>query len=86
MDYTSQAKFYKDINNSIKNRKVKVITDDSSFVSYAGSEIKYDSLQVVSKILLEIPINEIKDITNVKYYGIPDEGPSAAIRLKSGMS
>ena len=42
-DYPSKEEYYEDINNSIKNRDVNVVTIDSSFVSLAGSEIKGDS-------------------------------------------
>jgi len=82
-NYPSVAKFHEDINSSIEDREVNIVTVDSSFTSIAGSKIKEDSLQIVSKIQEQIPMKEVKNINHIQYYGNA-EGPSASIWLKSG--
>ena len=81
-DYPSKEEYYEDINNSIKNRDVNVVTIDSSFVSLAGSEIKGDSL----RIFVKIPEEKIslKDVKEIKYFGKAYEEPSAYVWLKNG--
>lgn len=81
-DYPSKGSFYEDVNGSMKNRDVKVVTADSEFTSFAGTEIKDNSLQTVSKIKEEnISLNDVKDI---KYFGKAYEEPSAYVLLESG--
>ena len=82
--YRATDNSQKKINSSIMERDVKVVTIDSSFISFAGSRIKDDSLQIVSKIQKTLPMKDIKDIKDIKYYGSVYKGPSASIRLKSG--
>jgi hypothetical protein len=80
-DYPSLAKFHEDVNYSMKDRDVNVITVDSTFTSLKGSRIKDDSLQTVANIQQIIPLKDIKDI---KYYGRTYKAPSATIWLKNG--
>lgn len=80
-DYNSKEGFYKDVNSSIKNRDVNVVTFDSSFISSAGSRIKDDSLQTVARIKEEkIALRDVKDI---KYFGRVYEAASAYVWLQS---
>ncbi len=66
-DYPSKQKFYKDFNNSVKNKDVKVtLNNDSSFIIKEGMRISNDSLIIINKsrnIKIErIPKSEIKSI------------------------
>jgi uncharacterized protein YcfL len=79
--YPSKEDFYKDINSSMKNRDVNVVTVDSSFIAFEGSVIKNDTLQTVSNVQEKITLSEIRDF---KYYGNGYEAHSASIWLKSG--
>ena len=81
-DYSSKEKFQEDINRCIKNRDVNVVTVDSSFISSAGSEIKDNSLQIVTKIKEEKI--SLKDVKDIKYFGKAYEEPSAYVLLESG--
>lgn len=81
-DFPSTEKFKEDINSSIKNRDINVVTFDSSFTSLAGSEIKGDSLLTVAKIQEEKI--SLKDVKNVKYFSHANEIPSAYVWLKNG--
>jgi hypothetical protein len=81
INYPSKEAFHEDVNGSMKNRDVNVVTVDSSFTALEGSRIEDDSLQIVANIQEKIPQSEIKDI---KYYGNAYEVPSAYIWLKSG--
>ena len=81
-NYPTQESFYEDINNSIKNEEVKVVTVDSSFLSSVGSIIKGDSLQTTTKIKEEnISLQDVKEI---KYYGKAHKEPSAYVLLANG--
>ena len=62
-DYPSEAKYYDNINSSIKNREFNVITTDSSFTCLEGSIIKDDSIQRMVKI---------KKISSSNIKGLPD--------------
>ena len=80
-DYPSKETFYKDINSSIRNRDVKVVTADSSFTSLKGSQINDGSLQTVSLVQKSIPLQEVK---NVKYSETAGATPLVYVWLKSG--
>ncbi len=81
-DYPSKKKFLEDVNSSIDDRDVNVVTIDSSFVSSAGSEIKGDSLKTTIKIQEErIALKDVKDI---KYFGKAYQAPSAYVWLQNG--
>jgi len=83
-DYPSKEKFYEDINNSIGNRDFNVVTDDSSFTGFRGSEIKNDSLYAVTRIIEKKETISSEDIKEIKYFGKAYEEPSADIWLKNG--
>ena len=80
-DYPSKETFYKDINSSIRNRDVKVLTADSSFTALEGSQIKAGSLQIVSLAQKTIPLQEVK---NVKYFETASATPKVYVWLKNG--
>ncbi len=81
-NYPSIEKFTEDVNSSMKNRDVNVITVDSSFISSAGSEIKDNLLQTFSYIKEEKI--SLKDVKSIKYFGKAYEEPSAYVWLESG--
>ncbi|MFZ0456135.1 MAG: hypothetical protein WAM24_20470, partial [Ignavibacteriaceae bacterium] len=81
-NYPSIEKFTEDVNSSMKNRDVNVITVDSSFISSAGSEIKDNLLQTFSYIKEEKI--SLKDVKRIKYFGKAYEEPSSYVWLESG--
>ncbi len=81
-NYSSKEEFYKDINNTIKNRNTDIVANDSLYTLSEGSKIKDDTLYTIAKIKDEkIPLSDIREI---KYFGKTYEEPSAYIWTKNG--
>ena len=81
-NYSSKEEFYKDINNTIKNRSTDIVANDSSYTLSEGSKIKDDTLYTIVKIpYKKIPLRDTREI---KYFGETYEEPSAYIWTKSG--
>ncbi|MGB8317856.1 MAG: hypothetical protein WCE54_07010 [Ignavibacteriaceae bacterium] len=82
--YFSKEDLYKDANSSMKSRDINVVTVDSSFTAFEGSQIDDDSLHAITQIQEmkeKIPLRETKEI---KYFGKSYEEPSAIIFMKNG--
>ncbi len=84
INYPSKEKFHNDANGSMKIRDVNVVTIDSSFTALEGTQIKDDSLYVITQIQEKKEKIPLKDTKEIKYFGKSYEEPSAIIFMKNG--
>jgi len=83
-DFSSKKNFYKDFNNSVKNKNLEVtLQNDSTFIIYNGAVIENDSLYSLNSFTISgFTKVALIDIRNIKYSG--SNYQSAIILLKNG--
>lgn len=83
-NFSSKEKFYKDFNNSVRNKVVKItLTNDSSFSTLEDTRILSDSIFFTKQVLLDEKI-ETNEIKNIKYLDTSTSNLAAIILLNNG--